>query len=101
MEITECSQYSNLAMNWRFEFNSWQKQNIYLTSRNIQIGSGAYPVSKSMNTMDSLHGGKAAGNMKLATHLHLLLQWRMRGNLAVFCLYAFTVCTDFTFTLAL
>jgi len=48
-------------------FDSWQKQKIYFTSRNIQTGSGAYPASKSMNTMGSLPGGKAAGHSPPST----------------------------------
>jgi hypothetical protein len=40
----------------------------------VQNGSGAHPVSYSVDTRCSFLGGKAAGGVKLTTHLHLVLR---------------------------
>jgi hypothetical protein len=38
----------------------------------VQNGSGAHPASYPMGTRGSFPGGKAAGGVKLTTHLHLV-----------------------------
>jgi hypothetical protein len=38
----------------------------------VQNGSGAHPASYPMSTKGSFTGGKAAGGVKLTTHLHLV-----------------------------
>jgi hypothetical protein len=46
-----------------------------------QTGSGAHPASYTMGTRDSFHGCKAAGVVKLTTHLHLMPRSRVRGSI--------------------
>jgi len=45
----------------------------------VQTGSGAYPASYPMGTRDSFPRGKAAGGVKLTTHLHLVSKSRILG----------------------
>jgi hypothetical protein len=44
----------------------------FFIHHHLQTGSGAHPDSYPMDTRGSFPGGKAAGVVKLTTHLHLL-----------------------------
>jgi hypothetical protein len=47
----------------------------------VQTGSGAYPASYLMGAGGSFPGSKAAGGVKLTTHVQLLPRSRIRGFL--------------------
>jgi hypothetical protein len=52
----------------------------------IQTGFRAHPASYPLGTGSSFPGGKAAGIVKLTTHLHLVPRPRMHGALYLYSL---------------
>jgi hypothetical protein len=55
----------------------------------VQTGSGAHPASYPVGTRGFSPGSKAAGGVKLITHLHLMPRSRMRGAIPPLSQYAF------------
>jgi hypothetical protein len=51
---------------------------IFFLRHRVRTDSEAHPASYSMGIGDFIHGGKAAGGLKLITHLQLASRLRMR-----------------------
>ena len=61
-------------------FKHWQRQEIFLLSKNIRTSSGAHPASYSMGE-----------EMRMITYLHLVLSLRMGGAIPPLLLHDFMV----------
>jgi hypothetical protein len=55
----------------------------------VQNGTGTHPASYPMGTRGSFPGGKAAGGVKLTTHLHIVSRSRLRGAIPPLPQYVF------------
>jgi hypothetical protein len=87
-----------IATSYRLDilrFESWQEPEIFSSPKTIHSVSGAHPTSYSLGS-GVLSWGYNGWGMKLTTHLHLMVRFRMSGAIPLLCLYTLVMWTGTT-----